>query len=140
MRLDDFGDEHDEGAGRAADLEAAAAEGRDEKAADNRGKEPVLGLGARGDGDGHGERQSDDRDGQTRKRVGAKLREPVALAHRGEELGREAVVKALGEAHGRANSEAGLIRASPARGGQVRNLCGCGAAPFPTLPRLTGEG
>ena len=41
--LDDGGDEHDEGAGRAADLEAAAAEQRDEKAADDAGAEPALG-------------------------------------------------------------------------------------------------
>ena len=101
MDFDRLGDEHDEGARGSADLEAAAAERRDQKAADDRRIEPVLRLGARGDGDGHGERQRNYRDGEAGERVGFELRQPIALAHRGDELGREAVGEALRQAHGK---------------------------------------
>ena len=72
--------------GRPADLEAAAAERGDEKAADDRGVEPALRRGARGDGDRHRERQRDDRDGEPGDQVGPQAAAAVALAQDGDEL------------------------------------------------------
>jgi hypothetical protein len=40
---DDARDDHDEGARRSTDLKAAAAEGRDQEAADNGGVQPPVG-------------------------------------------------------------------------------------------------
>ena len=66
-------DQDDEGAGRAADLKAAAADRRDEEAADDRRVEAALGRDARGDGDCHGQRQRNDGDGQSGKDVGLEV-------------------------------------------------------------------
>ena len=56
-----------------ADLEARAAQQRDEEAADDRRVEPLRGRGARGDGDGHGEGQRDDGDGEAGHRIHAQM-------------------------------------------------------------------
>ena len=66
-------DQHDEGPGGPADLETAAAERGDEEAADDGGVEPAVRRHAGGDGDGHRERQGDDRDGQPRDGVGLQV-------------------------------------------------------------------
>ena len=60
---DDAGDDDDEGAGRAADLDARAAERRDEEAGDDRAVDAGLGREARGDRERHRERQRDEADG-----------------------------------------------------------------------------
>ena len=65
--------QHDEGAGRSADLEAAAAERRDEEAADDRRVEAAVGRHAGRDGDRHRQRQRDDRDRQPGDGVGLEL-------------------------------------------------------------------
>jgi hypothetical protein len=51
----------DERAGGSADLETAASESRNDKAADNRGVEAAFRGDARSDGDRHGKRQRHDR-------------------------------------------------------------------------------
>ena len=89
VRLHRRGDEHDEGAGRAADLEAAAAEGGDAEAADDRGVEPALGRRARGDGDRHRQRQRHDRHREAGEEVGTELARAVALGERRHELRQE---------------------------------------------------
>ena len=81
--------EHDEGPGRPADLEPAAAEQRDEEPADDRGVETPVGRHAGGDRDRHRERQGHDGDGEPGDGVGAEIREPVALAQDRDELGGE---------------------------------------------------
>ena len=101
VRLRGGGDEHDERAGRAADLEAAAAERGDEEAADDRGVQPLRGRGARSDRDRHRQRQRHDGHGQPRERIGAQVLPLVAFAKdgdelRGEEL-REARSRGLGK-------------------------------------------
>ena len=87
--LDDQRHQHDEGAGRPADLEAAAAEQRDQEAADDGGVEPALRTDAGRDRDRHRQRQCHDRDGEAGDRVGAQVLEAVALAQDGDELRRE---------------------------------------------------
>ncbi len=83
---DGGGDEHDEGARRSADLEAAAAKQRDEEAADDSGIEPALGRDAGGNGNGHAERQRDDGDGEAGKRIGTQAGKIIALAPDGHDL------------------------------------------------------
>ena len=80
LALDDRGDEHDEGAGRSADLEAAAAEGRDQEAADDGGEQALVGRQARADGDGHRQRQRHDGDRQAGDGVGPEI--AAACSHR----------------------------------------------------------
>ena len=70
-RCDGRRHQHDEGAGRAADLEAAAAERRDQEAADDGGVEAAIRRHAGRDRDRHRQRQRDDRDGQPGDGVGA---------------------------------------------------------------------
>ena len=86
VQRDSAGDQHDEGAGRAADLEARAAEHGDEEAAHDCGVEPLRRCRARRDGDGHRKRQRHDGDCQPRNRVRAQLRQPVALAQDRQEF------------------------------------------------------
>ena len=83
------GDQHDEGSRRAADLEAAAAEQRDEEAADNCSVQPTVGGNTRGDRDGHRQWQGDDGYGQARYGVGPKLDETIAFAECNQALGGE---------------------------------------------------
>jgi hypothetical protein len=47
-------DYDDEGSGRTADLDAAAAQQRDQESRHDRGEEPSFGSHARGNGEGHG--------------------------------------------------------------------------------------
>ena len=54
---DDSVDDHDEGAGGAADLRARAAQQRDEESGDDRAVDAGLRSHSAGDGKGHGERQ-----------------------------------------------------------------------------------
>ena len=58
----DAGEDHDERAGRAGDLDAAAAEQRDHDAGDDRRVDALFGLDAGGDRERHGERQGDHAD------------------------------------------------------------------------------
>ncbi len=81
------GHQHNEGAGRTADLESAAAQQRDHEAPDDGGVEPPLRRYAGGHGDGHRQRQGDDGYRQGGDRVLAKMGEPIALPKRGRELG-----------------------------------------------------
>ena len=83
------GDEHDEGARRAADLHAAAAEQRHDETADDRRVEAALRTDAGGDRDRHRQRQRHDGDRQAGERIRAQVREPVALAKDRDELRRE---------------------------------------------------
>jgi hypothetical protein len=80
--------QHDEGAGRAADLEAAAAQEGDQEAADDGGIKPALRRRSGGDGNGHGKRQGNDRHRQPGGGVGAQVREPVTFAQDCDELRR----------------------------------------------------
>ena len=107
------GDEHDEGAGRTADLEARPAEQGHEEAADNGGVEPLCRGRARGDGDGHRERQRHDGHGQPRDGVGAQLRHAVAFAQDGHEFRGEEV----GEARRAALSDGLIFHSGPHLGG-----------------------
>jgi hypothetical protein len=81
------GNQHDERAGRAADLKTAAAERRDQKASDDRSIEPALRRHAGGHRDRHRERQRDDGDGQCRSEVAAERLSAIALGEGGDELG-----------------------------------------------------
>ena len=83
------GDEHDEGARRAADLHAAAAEQRHKETADDGRVKPALGADARGDRDRHRQRQRHDGDRQAGQRIRAQVSEPIALAEDRDELRRE---------------------------------------------------
>ena len=89
VALHDRGDEHDEGARRAADLHAAAAEQRHDETADDRRVEAALRTDAGGNRDRHRQRQRDDRDRQAGERIRAQVRQPVALAKDRDELRRE---------------------------------------------------
>src|SRR5262245_17527582 len=93
MTFDNGGDQHDEGAGRSADLEAAATERGDEKSADNGGEESRGGRQTGTDGDRHGERKRDDGDGQAGNSVGTQVGQPIARA----QLRRELRCEELGE-------------------------------------------
>ena len=66
--LDDAVDDHDERAGRAADLHPRAAQRRDQEPGDDRGVEAALGRDAAGDGERDGQRQRDDADDDARRR------------------------------------------------------------------------
>jgi hypothetical protein len=87
--LHDCGDEHDEGARRAADLHAAAAKQRHKEAADDGRVEAALRADTRGDRDRHRQRERHDGDRQAGERVRAQISEPIALAENRDELGRE---------------------------------------------------
>ena len=86
MTIDGRGHQHDEGAGRPADLEAAAAQRRNQEAADDGRVEPAFRRRARGDGDRHGQRQRHDRDREARHGVGAEGRQAIAFAQHRHEL------------------------------------------------------
>jgi len=80
--------EHDECAGRTSDLKPAAAEQRNDEAADDGGIETAIGRHAGCDRDRHRERKRDDRYRQTGESIGAKIDKGVALAQNRDELGR----------------------------------------------------
>ena len=63
---DDAGDDHDERAGRSADLDARSAERRDEESADDRRVDAGLGRDAAGDAERHGQRQRHQAHGDAR--------------------------------------------------------------------------
>ena len=92
--LDGRRDQHDEGARRPADLEPAAAERRDQEAADDRGVKPAVRRHARGDGDRHRQGQRDDRDGQPGDDVRPQRAEPITFAQDRHQLRREELAKA----------------------------------------------
>ena len=91
------GNQHDEGAGRSADLEAAAAERRDQEAGDDRGVEALYRRRARRDRDRHRQRQRDDRDREAGEGVGLEIGKAVAFAQDRHQLRREQVAKARRE-------------------------------------------
>ena len=67
----------------------ATAERRHEKTADNSGVEAAIGRYARSDRNRHRKRQCHDGDGETGNGVGLEVRDAVALAEHGDELGHE---------------------------------------------------
>jgi hypothetical protein len=78
--------QNNEGAGRAADLKPAAAERRNDEAADNRCVEPAVRRNAGRDRDRHRKRQRDDGDRQRGERVLPEGRKDVALGEGRREL------------------------------------------------------
>ena len=92
--------QHDEGAGRAADLEAAAAQRRDEEAADDRREKTPVRRDAGSDRDRHRQRQRDDRHGEAGGEIGAELGHPIALAQHRNQLGREEIAEAWSSRRG----------------------------------------
>ena len=75
-------DEHDERAGRAADLEPAAAEKRHQEAADDGRDDPPVGRHAACDRDRHRQRQRDDGNGQTGNGIRPQLGQKMASSRR----------------------------------------------------------
>ena len=67
---DDARDDHDERAGRSADLHVRAAERRDEEAGDDRAVDAGLRRHARGDRERHRQRQRDEADGDAGDQIG----------------------------------------------------------------------
>ena len=80
--------QHDERAGGPADLKPAAAEQRDDEAADHGGIKPAIRRHARGDRDRHRQRQRHDRHRQAGDHVGAKIRKAIAFAQHRDQLRR----------------------------------------------------
>ena len=76
---DDAVDDDDEGAGRAADLHARAAERGDDEAGDDGREDAGFRRDTGGDGKRHRERQRDDADGDAGHRVGGERRAVVVL-------------------------------------------------------------
>jgi hypothetical protein len=86
--LDDSVDDHDESAGGAADLNAAASQERDEESGHERGDEALFRGDSRGDRERQSERNRDDSDDQPGQKVVGKLCERVAPQN-GEGLGQK---------------------------------------------------
>jgi len=76
------------GTGRTADLETAAAEQRDDEAADHSRVEAAAGCHARGNRNRHRQWQRHDRDGEPRHHVGTEIGEAVALAQHRDQFWR----------------------------------------------------
>ncbi len=87
--LDDIEHHHHEGAGRAADLEPAAAKGGDQEPADHHRDQALVRRGAAGDGQRHGQGQGDNGDGQARQHILAQIRSTIALLQHGVEFRHE---------------------------------------------------
>ena len=87
------GHQHDESTRRSADLEPAAAERRNQKAADNRSVKSAIRRYAGGNRQRHRQRQRDNRNRQSRKRVGLEVRKAIAFAEHADELRRELLGK-----------------------------------------------
>jgi len=106
----DAGQDHDEGAGGAGDLQAAAAEYRDGQAGDDGGVQPLLRLGSGSDGKGHGQRQGDDADDDPGNDIG----QPMFAAEQAGAVGFE-----KGDHFGRQDVKAGagckrlILKAAP---------------------------
>jgi len=81
-------DDHDEGAGRPADLHARTAQRGNQESRDDRGQQPALGRESTGNGKGDGERQRDNADNHARRDVRNGLPPRVSL-ERGDEFGNE---------------------------------------------------
>ncbi len=86
-------DQPDKGRGRTADLEAAAAQQRDQEAADDGGIKPALGAQAGADRDRHRQWQRHDGNRQSGQGVGAQAVQPITLAQDGDQLRGEQVGK-----------------------------------------------
>ena len=86
--LDDAVDDHDERAGRPADLHPRAAERRDQEAGDDGRVEAAIRRDPARDGERDGERQRHDADDDARGHIGGELRAVVRLQCR-DELGNE---------------------------------------------------
>ncbi len=74
---DDAIDDGDEGAGRATDLHARSAEERNDEAGDDGSPDACSGRNAGGDREGHGERQGEHADRDSRGQILAELRPVV---------------------------------------------------------------
>src|SRR5690606_259142 len=98
---------NDERAGRSADLEAAATQGGNEKAADDGRVEPALRRDARSHRDRHRQRQRNDGDGEPRDHVAAECGKPVSLCLDRQDLGTKKMRSGRAVRHG----------AEPERGG-----------------------
>jgi hypothetical protein len=86
VACDDAVHDDDEGAGRAADLHAAAAERADEEARDDRGGEALLRPDARRDRERDRERQRHDADDHAREEVARELRARQPFTQDGPQL------------------------------------------------------
>jgi hypothetical protein len=73
VTLHDGVEQRNEGARRPADLHLRAAQGRDQKAGDDRGKQPGIGFDAAGNAEGHRQRQGHHTDGDAGRQVGQKI-------------------------------------------------------------------
>jgi hypothetical protein len=82
------GHEHNEGAGRTANLEARSAKGRDKKPADDGGVESLRRRCTGGDGNRHGKGQRHDGDGQPSNGICPKLGQTVSFAQDRQEFRR----------------------------------------------------
>ena len=80
--LHDAVDDHDERAGRSADLNARAAERGDDEAGDDGGPQTAAGGDAAGDREGDGEWERDDADDDAGREVAAELRAGVVPERR----------------------------------------------------------
>ena len=93
MGCDHAGHDDDERSGRAADLDARAAEPRNQETRDHRGDEALARAGSAGNSEGHRQRQRDNCDGETGNQVRAQLSRAISLAKGGDQLGCELLRK-----------------------------------------------
>ena len=112
---------------------------RHHEAADDGGVEAALGGYAGTDGDGHGQRQCNDRDRQPGHRIGLEIPKSIAFAQRGDELRREQLDegrlsnpgRCLGNIHG-----GRLAAARRQRGERIEQPCCAAAPPMLAKPRF----
>jgi hypothetical protein len=97
VALDDAVDDDDERAGRAADLHMRAAQCRDQEAGDDGGEDALLGLDARGDGKGHGQRKRHDAHGEPGAEVGQEA--GAVIARQGVEQAGSESMELVGREH-----------------------------------------
>ena len=79
VALDDAVDDHDEGAGRSADLHRGTSQRRDDEASDDGGPQTGFGLEPAGNGKRHGQRQRHDAHRDARTHVAHQFVPGVAL-------------------------------------------------------------
>src|SRR5699024_10391999 len=100
---DDAGEDDDERAGGACDLDPAATDEGDDDAGDDGGVEPLLGLDTGGDGEGHREGQRDDPDDEAGDDVARPLAATQQAGARGFENGDHPVGTSFTESDSRDN-------------------------------------
>jgi hypothetical protein len=82
----DAGDDDDEGACGPSDLDTRATQRGNQESSDDRRHQSLARARSAGDAERHGERQSDDRDGEAGERVGAQIGAAVSLAKYSDEF------------------------------------------------------